>query len=122
MDAVAGADDGDSLPRRPEGEMFEVEIAAGGTGIFGMDVEIGVEGGRFGWLMRIAVDPREPPFKRRLACAASFPLRTRWLRRLRPDPAEMPGQIDADEERAGADEEPAGERVAIFRIEAPQQQ
>ena len=43
MHAIAGADDRDALARRPPSEMFEVEVPAGGAGIFGMHVEVGVK-------------------------------------------------------------------------------
>src|SRR5262245_40820833 len=43
MGEVAGADDGETLPPRPERHMLQVRVPAGGAGVLGVDVKIGVE-------------------------------------------------------------------------------
>src|SRR5437763_6234602 len=43
MGEVAGPDDGDPLPARPQGEMLQIRVPAGGPGVLRVDVEIGVE-------------------------------------------------------------------------------
>jgi hypothetical protein len=43
MGEVAGADYGDPFATGPGGEMLKIEVAAGGAGIFGMDVQVRVE-------------------------------------------------------------------------------
>ncbi|MBE0693026.1 MAG: hypothetical protein IH590_07960 [Aquamicrobium sp.] len=44
MHAVAGADHGDPLARRPPEQVLEIEVPARGPGIFRVDVQIGKEG------------------------------------------------------------------------------
>jgi hypothetical protein len=43
MHAIAGGDHRDALARRPPGKVFQVEVAAGGAGMAGMYVQVGVE-------------------------------------------------------------------------------
>jgi hypothetical protein len=43
MGEVAGRHDRDALARRPRGQMFEIEVAAGGARIFRVDVQVGVK-------------------------------------------------------------------------------
>jgi hypothetical protein len=43
MGEVAGRHDRDALARRPRGQMFEIEVAAGGARILRVDVQVGVK-------------------------------------------------------------------------------
>jgi hypothetical protein len=40
---IAGRNDADALTRRPAGQVFEVQIAAGGARVFRVDVQVGVK-------------------------------------------------------------------------------
>ena len=44
MREVTGADDGDALLACPQCQVLEVAVAAGGTRVFGVHVQVGVEG------------------------------------------------------------------------------
>jgi hypothetical protein len=41
--AVAGAQEGDTLVGSPEIQLFQIQLAARGPGVMGMDVEVGDE-------------------------------------------------------------------------------
>src|SRR5437879_2130298 len=43
MHAIPGADHCDALAGRPPGKMLKVEVAAGGAGIFGVHMQIGMK-------------------------------------------------------------------------------
>ena len=43
MGEVAGSDEADALAARPGGQVLEIEVAAGRTGVFRMDVQVRVE-------------------------------------------------------------------------------
>ena len=63
MGEVPRGDDADALLAGPDGQMLKVAVPAGGAGVFGMDVQVGIE--------RHAVVPCRPPSHETVAPTAA---------------------------------------------------